>query len=131
MPKIAIIDDDSDIVDAVSMVLQSKGYKVVSAMNLEGGMDLVASESPDLIILDVMMEESDDGFYFAAKMRKNGLKTPMIMLTSVSKATGMTYGPGETVPVNEFIEKPVSPGILLDKVDYWLTHGEGKQYVSL
>jgi len=126
MPKIAIIDDDPDIVDAVSMVLQSKGYQVVAAGNVESGLELIEKENPDLLILDVMMDEPDDGFYLAVKMRKNGMKKPIIMLTSVSKATGMTFGTSDSVPVDEFLEKPVSPGILLDKVEYYLTHPEGR-----
>jgi Response regulator containing CheY-like receiver, AAA-type ATPase, and DNA-binding domains len=63
MAKIAIIDDDQDIIDAVTITLTAKGYQVVSAKNVNDGMKLVENEKPDLILLDVMMEEPDDGFY--------------------------------------------------------------------
>ena len=65
MAKIAIIDDDPDIVDASSLVLQSKGYDVITASNPTDGYKIVMDQNPDLIILDVMMNEPDDGFFLA------------------------------------------------------------------
>lgn len=116
MPKIAVIDDDSDIVQATTMLLEAKNYQVVSAGNVTDGFALIDNEKPDLVILDVMMDEPDDGFYMALKLRKNGVKTPIIMLTSVSKALGLEFGNVDTLPVNEFLEKPVSPAILMAKI---------------
>lgn len=116
MQKIAIIDDDIDIVQATTMLLEAKGYNVVSASNVTDGFKLVDGEKPELIILDVMMDEPDDGFYMALKLRKKGINTPIIMLTSVSKALGLEFGNSETLPINEFLEKPVSPNVLLQKV---------------
>ncbi len=62
MAKIAIIDDDPDILDASSLVLQSKGYEVITATNPDDGYKIIKEQNPDLIILDVMMNEPDDGF---------------------------------------------------------------------
>ncbi len=118
MYKIAIIDDDPDIVEAVTMVLESKGFAVVSAMNVDTGNKLVETEKPDLILLDVMMDEPDDGFYLSNKLRKKGVKTPIILLTSVSKSLGFEFGQGTTLPVNDFLEKPVLSHILLDKIAF-------------
>jgi DNA-binding response OmpR family regulator len=117
MAKIAIIDDDPDIVDASTLVLQSKGYTVITAFNPTDGYKIVTEEIPDLIILDVMMIEPDDGFFLAQKFRKMNINTPIIMYTSVSKSLGMEFGPSEIVPVDEFVEKPVSPETLVEKVE--------------
>jgi len=117
MPKIAIIDDDPDIVDSSSLVLQSKGYEVITAYNPTDGFKIVTEQNPDLIILDVMMIEPDDGFFLAQKFRKMNIDTPIIMYTSVSKALGMEFGPSDIVPVDEFVEKPISPDTLVDKVE--------------
>ncbi len=125
MPKIAIIDDDLDIVEATTMLLESKGYSVVSAGNVEDGFKLLDNEKPDLLILDVMMDEPDDGFYLAMKLRKNNFKTPIIMMTSVAKATGLDFTNSETIPVNDFIEKPVAPAVLLEKVAFFLKNPGG------
>lgn len=117
MAKIAIIDDDPDIVDASSLVLTSKGYDVVTATNPDDGYKIVMDHHPDLIILDVMMNEPDDGFFLAQKFRRMNIDTPIIMYTSVSKTLGLEYGAGELVPVDEFVEKPISPETLIEKVE--------------
>lgn len=116
MALIAIIDDDPDILDASSLVLKSKGFDVVTASNPNDGYKIVKEKKPDLIILDVMMDEPDDGFFMAQKLRKEKIKTPILMYTSVSKAIGMDFGKSEIVPVDDFVEKPISPEELITKV---------------
>lgn len=117
MAKIIIIDDDPDILDASTLVLNSKGYETITASNPEDGFKMVKDNNPDLIILDVMMNEPDDGFFLAQKFRKDKIKTPIIMYTSISKATGMDFGKSELVPVDEYVEKPISPDELIEKVE--------------
>lgn len=116
MSLIAIIDDDPDILDASSLVLTSKGYEVVTADNPDDGYRIVKEKNPDLIILDVMMNEPDDGFFLAKKFRRENIETPIIMYTSVSKSIGMEFGINEIVPVDDFVEKPIAPDVLIDKV---------------
>jgi DNA-binding response OmpR family regulator len=120
MVKVAIIDDDPDIVEANTILLESNGFAVVSAGSIDEAITMVNREHPDLIILDVMMQEPDDGFYLANRFRKMGISTPIIMLTSVSKAIGFNFGASEMVPIEEFLEKPVSPALLLEKVNFHL-----------
>jgi len=117
MAKIAIIDDDPDILDASTLVLTSKGYEVITAQNPDDGYKIVTENKPDLIILDVMMNEPDDGFFLAQKFRKNKITTPIIMYTSISKSIGIEYGINEMVPVDEYVEKPISPEQLIQKVE--------------
>ncbi len=116
MSLIAIIDDDPDILDASSLVLTSKGYEVITADNPDDGYRIVKEKNPDLIILDVMMNEPDDGFFLAKKFRRENIETPIIMYTSVSKSIGMEFGINEIVPVDDFVEKPIAPDVLVDKV---------------
>ena len=117
MAVIVIIDDDPDILDASSLILTSNGYEVITADNPDDGYKIVKENSPDLIILDVMMNEPDDGFFLAHRFRKENIKIPIIMYTSVSKATGLNFGVSEIVPVDEFVEKPISPDTLIAKVE--------------
>lgn len=117
MALIAVIDDDPDIREASTLVLSSKGHKVITAGNPKDGYDIVAQQKPDLIILDVMMDEPDDGFFLAQKFRKENINIPIIMYTSISKTIGMDFGMSEMVPVDEFVEKPISPVELLHKVE--------------
>ncbi|MBN1300304.1 MAG: response regulator [Melioribacteraceae bacterium] len=117
MALIAIIDDDPDIIEASSLVLKSKGHDILSAGNPDDGFKIVEENNPDLIILDVMMDEPDDGFFLAQKFRREGFETPILMYTSVSKTIGFEYGAGEMVPVDDFVEKPISPDQLVEKVN--------------
>ena len=117
MAKIVVIDDDPDILEASTLILSSKGHKVLTANNAAAGYHIVKEENPDVIILDVMMDEPDDGFFLAQKFRKEGIKIPIIMYTSVSKSIGLEFGINEIVPVDDFIEKPIPPNALLDKVE--------------
>jgi two-component system, OmpR family, response regulator len=115
--KILIVDDDPDIVEAGKMVLQKEGYDVASASNYTDGIAGVEQFGPDLVILDVMMEEPDDGLRLARALRRKGFDQPILMLTSVNAAMGLSIGrDDEMVPVDEFQEKPVDPVTLIDKV---------------
>ncbi len=126
MAKIAIIDDDLDILDASSIVLTSKGYEVITATNPDDGYKIVKKNKPDLIILDVMMNEPDDGFFLAQKFKKEKFNIPIIMYTSVSKTIGMDFGINEMVPVDDFVEKPISPEELIEKVEKLLHSQVGR-----
>jgi FixJ family two-component response regulator len=70
----------------------------------------VAAFSPDLIVLDVMMEQPDDGIAMAQDLHRTGFHMPILMMTSISRVTGMAYEKDrEMIPVDEFLEKPVRP----------------------
>ncbi len=127
MPLIAIIDDDPDILDASSLVLKSKGFDVITALNPNDGFKIVVEKKPDLIILDVMMDEPDDGFFLAQKFRKEKIQTPILMYTSVSKTIGLDFDKSEMVPVDDFVEKPISPDELVDKVVTLLKKAEERK----
>jgi DNA-binding response OmpR family regulator len=116
MALIAIIDDDPDILEASSLVLRSKGYDVVTANNPNDGYQIIIEKAPQLIILDVMMDEPDDGFFLAQKLRKENIKTPILMYTSISKAVGLDFDKSDMIPVDDFVEKPISPEQLVAKV---------------
>lgn len=117
MSLIAIIDDDPDIIDATSLVLMANGFEVTTANNPGDGYKIIKESKPALIILDVMMQEPDDGFFLAQKLRRDGVTTPILMYTSVSKTLGFQFGKSNMVPVDDFVEKPVSADILVAKVN--------------
>lgn len=126
MAKILIVDDDADIVEAIQLVLEKEGYETALAYNRPEGMKQVEAEMPDLIVLDVMMDEPDDGIAMAQDLRRQQFDKPILMLTSVAKVTGMKFGrDDEMVPVDEFVEKPIDPATLVAKIQE-LLKGEGK-----
>ncbi len=117
MPRILIVDDDPDIIEAGKLVLEREGYEVEGAPNRAEGLARIDESEPDLLILDVMMEEPDDGLNMARELRKAGHTLPIIMLTSVNAAMGLNIDKDEEmVPVDEFQSKPVEPATLVAKV---------------
>jgi DNA-binding response OmpR family regulator len=117
MAKILIVDDDRDIVDAIGILLKTFGYETDSAFNRKGGEEKVKEFDPDLIILDVMMEEPDDGIVLARDLRTKGFNKPIIMLTSLGKVTGYDYNKDDNmIPVDVFHEKPISPDELVSTI---------------
>jgi DNA-binding response OmpR family regulator len=123
--KIVLVDDDPDIQESIKMVLEKAGFVFKGAMDREGGMRLIKKENPDLVILDVMMEEPDDGFFMAQELHAQNMHIPIIMLTSIGSVTGMRYvKDNEMVMVDEFVEKPVTPDELLGKINALLGNGK-------
>ena len=117
MAKILVVDDDPDTVEAIRMVLEKAGHQVDSAHNRADGMAAI-EKKPDLLILDVMMEEQDDGITMVQDARKKGFKKPILMLSGISKVTGYSFGRDEEIlPVDVFEEKPIEPKALLAKVE--------------
>jgi DNA-binding response OmpR family regulator len=126
MARILIIDDDPDVVESVGLFLQREGHETVSAYNRKEGMKAVSTADPDLLVLDVMMEQPDDGISMAQELRRQGFKKPILMLTSIGKVTGMKFGVHtDLVPVDAFCEKPIEPEVLVEKVAGLLKGKEG------
>lgn len=118
--KILIVDDDPVLVKATTAVLESASYRVVAAYDGEEGLAKVASEKPDLIILDVIMPNKD-GFVVCEELKAdpNYADIPVIMLTSFAEKRGETSIPvsaGLTLEAEDYIDKPVKPDELLFRV---------------
>ena len=120
---ILIIDDDPDITEAMTVVLENKGYTVHSAQDGTEGMEKLKAIRPDLIILDVMMRTSQEGFELSRELKHNAefKEIPILMLTGVKQKTGLDFkaeaGDEEWLPVEEYLDKPVKPDMLLDRVE--------------
>jgi len=125
--KILIVDDDPDIVEALKMTLEASNYKVFTAANGTEGLKQVKVLKPDLIILDVMMDSVTEGFQVSYKLRNPDPKSeyapyskiPILMLTAIGEKTHMKFSAksnGDYLPVNDFVEKPIRPQVLLEKV---------------
>jgi CheY-like chemotaxis protein len=120
--KILIVDDDPDITKAMKAALVSEGYSVMCASGTAEGMDILKTQKPDMIILDVMMRTVDEGFEMARNVKKNmqykGI--PILMFTAIKQMTGFNFkaiaGDHEWLPVEEFLEKPAQIDMLLEKV---------------
>ena len=119
--KILLIDDDIDIIEATTTVLESKDYQVISASEGEEGLRRARQENPDLIILDVIMPVKD-GFTVAEQLKKDPALAgiPVVMLTGYSSKGGESSIPrsrGYTLEAEDYLEKPVTPQDLLAAVE--------------
>lgn len=119
--KILLIDDDVDFVEATTIVLESKPYEVIVASEGEEGLRRARGEKPDLIILDIIMPVKD-GFTAAEEFKKDPElgEIPIIMLTSYSERGGETSiaaSRGLTLEAEDYIDKPVKPEELLQRVE--------------
>ncbi len=127
MKNILIVDDDRDVFESMKIVLETEGYAVEWATNGAEALEKVRARKPDLMILDVMMNTDDEGFQVTYKMKHDGdlATVPIIMVTSIGTKTGFSFDKRrdeDFLPVNEFLEKPVEPKVLLDKVRENLGH---------
>ena len=119
--KILLIDDDVDFVEATKTVLESKPYEVIVAYEGNEGLQKARKENPDLIILDIIMPVKD-GFITAEQLKKDPelCKIPVLMLTSFaakSSESSIAVSGGLTLETEDYIDKPISPGELLSRVE--------------
>jgi len=130
MAKVLIVDDDPMVVRALQLALQAKGHEVLTAGSREEGEEVAISDKPDVMIVDVMMPEGTEGFHLVWKLRQaedeKVKNVPIIMVTGIHETTSLrfypdqtdgTYQPGEFLPVQEWIDKPVQVEKLLEKVE--------------
>jgi CheY-like chemotaxis protein len=120
MKKILLVDDDRDFVESTRTLLEEK-YEVVVAYDGDEGIVKAREEKPDLIILDVIMPV-EDGFTAADEIAGDEelKKIPLMLLTSfgsrMTKETEIPRSRGMEVSADDYVEKPVDPDALLEKV---------------
>ena len=120
--KILLVDDDPDILEAMSAVLLRHDYIVTTARDGQEGLSKLRSEKPDLMILDLMMPRMD-GFAVCEELLDprwaKYSNIPIIILTSVKEDAGRRryeLGTGLQLRVNDYVEKPIDPRTLLTRV---------------
>jgi two-component system nitrogen regulation response regulator NtrX len=87
---ILYIDDDQDYLDAVRVILESNGYAMVEARSAQEGLKVFKEAEPDLVIVDLMMEEIDAGTRFVKDIRAVGGDVPIYMLSSVGDGLNLS-----------------------------------------
>jgi two-component system alkaline phosphatase synthesis response regulator PhoP len=117
---ILVVDDDTDLVEALSMKLESENFSVAKAYDGIEGFDKIKAERPDLVILDVMMPRKD-GYKLCDELKNDDeyKSIPIILLTAVTDAinsTNYTHMGGKTTLADDFIPKPIDLDMLLEIV---------------
>jgi DNA-binding response OmpR family regulator len=118
-----IIDDDAAAVENLTAMLEAHGYEVCAFDTIDGAIGVIEKTKPDLLILDVMFPSNPaGGFDLARTVRQTRAvkKLPIILLTSINDEFPMGFSSHdmdpEWMPVQAFIEKPVSIAALVVKI---------------
>jgi two-component system alkaline phosphatase synthesis response regulator PhoP len=118
-PKVLMVDDEQDILDLVRYHLEREGYAVVACRDGKSALELVNRDSPDLVILDLLMP-GVDGFEVCRRLRRDST-IPIIMLTA--KADEMDKVIGFELGADDYVTKPFSPRELVARVRAILRRG--------
>ncbi|MBU1098845.1 MAG: response regulator [Bacteroidetes bacterium] len=112
--KILLVDDDIDLLEQNKIMLESKGFIVITAESGKEGFETFEKELPDAAIVDLIMEQHDSGFILCHKIKKtkHGKTMPLFMLTSATYDTGFKFSASteeekEWIKCDGILHKPV------------------------
>jgi len=131
--KLLIIDDDPDFVEGIRPILVGAGYAVDAVHNPKDGLRTLQSKPYDLILLDIMMGRGAEGVMVARKLRNDPKlkQIPVLIITGIREQIAFLFPGGPVHPhfvdVDELVEKPVEPKLLLDRVKALLEAAEAKK----
>lgn len=117
--KILVVDDDPDFVEYTCIVLESQGYQVQTAATAELALKMMREDTPDVVLLDVMISYVLDGLNITRQMRDDPQlrRVPVIMISAiVSREEAGLFPTDEYLSVDAFLTKPIDPADLLKQV---------------
>lgn len=122
--KILLVDDDIDLLEQNKIMIEAKGFEVVTAESAEEGWKLFQEIKPDAVVADLIMEHHDSGFILCHKIKRSehGKNTPTFILTSATYDTGFKFGAStkeekEWIKCDGILNKPVVVEELLAKME--------------
>jgi len=119
--RLAYIEDESEMIDLVRIILGRRGYIVLGANGGREGLELVRKELPDLVLLDLMMPDMDGwDVYHQIKSDELTRDIPVIVITAKAQNIDKVLGL-RVAKVEDYIAKPFSPQELLDRIDIVLS----------
>lgn len=131
--KVLMIDDDPDFVSGIRSILTSANFDVDVAYNPKDGLHALQTKQYDLLLLDIMMGRGAEGIMIARKLRKDVKlrELPVLIITGMREQIAFLF-PGEPVhprfvEIDEMVEKPVEPKLLLEKVNGLIQAAEAKK----
>lgn len=131
--RLLIIDDDPDFVSGIKTILDAANFEVDVTYNPKDGFQALQTKQYDLLLLDIMMGRGAEGIMIARKLRKDAKlrEMPVLIITGIREQIAFLF-PGEPVhprfvEVDEMVEKPVEPKLLLEKVNSLIQIAEAKK----
>jgi CheY-like chemotaxis protein len=118
------VDDDPAYIAAQTAFFSARGYRVLTAEGNDAALKLLERETPDMILVDLMMEHTDSGFTLARQIRRElrFQNTPLVMLSGVASETGTGFVQEREAlkkwsHLDDFLDKPVSVHRLLGIIE--------------
>lgn len=108
---VLIVDDDDDFLEQQKIMLSAQGYEVLDAENRSEAEEILEHTKPDIAILDLMMEEVDDGFVLSYHLKKKYPDVPVIIISGVTSETGIDFderaSEGQWIKADTMLSKPI------------------------
>ena len=115
--RILCIEDEPEMIDLIRLILERKGFEVLGAVGGQEGLEVVRSEKPDLVLLDLMMPDVDGWeVYRQMKADKEVQDIPVIVVTAKAQSIDKVLGL-HIAKVDDYVTKPFGPGDLVESVD--------------
>ncbi|MFH1866035.1 MAG: response regulator [Candidatus Eisenbacteria bacterium] len=119
---VLIVDDDIEFVKLYSLFLKNSGLEVSAVYSAGEALGAIERFSPDIVVLDVMMEHFDSGFNVSKSIKKAYADMPVILMTAIGEETGMDFKPKDDderslMNADAFLDKEASPEELLRKIN--------------
>ncbi|KAF0107249.1 MAG: Response regulator [Anaerolineaceae bacterium] len=131
--RLLMIDDDPDFVAGIKSILDAAGFEVEVTYNPKDGLNALQTKQYDLLLLDIMMGRGAEGIMIARKLRKDAKlrEMPVLIITGMREQIAFLF-PGEPVhprfvEVDELVEKPVEPKLLIEKVNSLIQTAEARK----
>ncbi len=122
--KILVVDDDIDLLEQNKLLLENKGFGVITCESEEEAWTKYQNEKPDAVIADLIMEHHDSGFILCHKIKKtqHGKEIPVFILTSATYDTGFkfstsTFEERDWINCDAILNKPVSVEEIIKKLE--------------
>jgi CheY-like chemotaxis protein len=118
---VLIVDDDTEFVKLYSLFLRNKGLEVSAVYSAGEALGALENLSPDVVVLDVMMEHFDSGFNVSKAIKEKHPDLPVILMTAIGEETGLDFKPKSDeerslMHADAFLDKEASPEQLLEKI---------------
>ena len=114
--KVVVVEDDPEMINLVKLILKKEGFDVTGAMGGRDGLDAIEHNSPDLVLLDLMMPDIDGWEVYQAMKANDTMKNiPVIIITAKAQSIDKVLGL-HIAKVDDYITKPFSPGELVASV---------------
>ena len=127
--KIIVVEDEPDLVDVVSYNLQREGYSVLTAQRGDEGLNLIRSERPDLVLLDLMLPGMD-GLSICRQMKSDDSLREIPIIIASAKGEESDVVIGLEMGADDYLAKPFSPRELLARIKAVLRRGAPRDVVK-